>query len=62
MVQKTTIEISTRLRDFLIKNSTNKKQSYEDVILLLLGTKQLTKEQKEECKKNYESRCKIKSK
>jgi len=54
MGQKTSIAISKKLRDFLDKNSTNKKQTYEDIIWLLLGTKTLTKEQKEECKKSYE--------
>lgn len=54
MVKNTTIKISTRLRDFLIKNSTNKKQTYEDIIWLLLGTKTLTAEQKNFCKAGYE--------
>lgn len=54
MVQKTTIEITMRLRDFLINNSTNKNQTYEDVIWRLLGTKTLTKEEKAYCKSEYE--------
>lgn len=54
MTQKTTIAISQRLRKFLDDNSTNKKQTYEDVIWMLLGTKTLTKEQKAECRSAYE--------
>jgi citrate synthase len=54
MVQETTIRISHKLRDYLIKNSANKTQSYEDVIWMLLGAKALTKEQREEAKAEYE--------
>ena len=54
MVINTTIKISHRLRDFLIKNSTNKNQTYEDIIWILLGTKTMTKEQKDFCKASYE--------
>ena len=54
MARKTTIAISERLRKFLDDNSTNKKQTYEDVIWRLLGTKMLTKDQKDYCKKGYE--------
>jgi citrate synthase len=54
MVTNTTIKISQRLKEYLIKNSLNKTQSYEDVIWMLLGAKALTKEQKEEAKAEYE--------
>lgn len=54
MNAKTSIQISQRLKKFLINNSTNKNQSYEDIIWLLLGTKTLTKEQKDLCKSAYE--------
>lgn len=37
MVKTTTIKISFKLRDFLIEKSTNKEQTYEDIIWLLLG-------------------------
>ena len=53
-IQKPRIVISTRLKKFLDKNSVNKSQTYEDVIWMLLGTKTLTKEQKDLCKSAYE--------
>lgn len=42
--QKTTIEITIKLRDFLIKKSVRKNQSYEDVIWSLIGAKEITQE------------------
>ncbi len=36
MKETTTIKISHKLRDFLIKKSTSKNQSYEDIIWLLI--------------------------
>lgn len=44
--QKTTIEISLKLKDFLIKKSVRKNQSYEDVIWALIGAKEITQEDK----------------
>ncbi|MHA1201316.1 MAG: hypothetical protein ACTSQ4_02190 [Candidatus Heimdallarchaeaceae archaeon] len=52
--QKVSVKLSKRLRDFLDKNSTNKRQTYEDVIWVLLGTKTLTKDQRAECISAYE--------
>ncbi len=43
MVQKTTIEISLQLRDFLYEKSTRKGQSYEDIIWMLIGNKEILK-------------------
>jgi len=54
MAQKTTIKISDQLKKFLIKNSVNKTQSYEDVIWMLIGTNTLTKDQKAIAKRTYE--------
>ena len=48
---KSSIKISDRLKQFLIKNSTNKTQTYEDIIWMLIGTNTLTKEQKLKAKK-----------
>ena len=54
MGQKPKIQISERLKKVLDDNSTNRKQTYEDVIWRLLGTKTLTKEEKAYCKSAYE--------
>jgi|TARA_R100000501_G_C2622598_1_gene115776 flavoprotein len=54
MVNNTTIKISHKLKDYLIKNSVSKTQSYEDVIWMMLGAKTLTQQQKAEAKSNYE--------
>lgn len=44
-MQNTTIKISKKLKDYLIKNSVNKTQSYEDVIWMLIGTNTHNKSQ-----------------
>lgn len=62
MAQKPKIQISDRLKKFLDDNSTHKNQTYEDIIWLLLGTKTLTKEQKDYCKEAYEDALQIKMK
>ena len=54
MIQKPKIQISEKLKNFLDKNSTHKKQTYEGIIWRLLGEKTLTKEQKQFCRASYE--------
>ena len=54
MVQKPKIQISVKLKKFLDDNSINRKQSYEDVIWMLIGTNTLTKSQKIKAKSKYE--------
>lgn len=51
---KRSVKISDELRDFLIKNSTSKIQTFEDIIWMLIGTNTLTKEQKAKAKLKYE--------
>jgi len=40
MVQKPKIQISDKLKKFLDKNSTNKNQTYEDIIWDLINKKE----------------------
>lgn len=49
------IKISKRLKEFLDKSSTHKGQTYDDIIWRLLGQKELTKEQKQEVKADFEN-------
>ena len=53
MTQKTTIEISHKLRDFLIKKSTRKNQSYEEVLWMLIGNKEIAKEDSQQIPPKY---------
>ena len=51
---KRSIKISDKLKDYLDKNSVSRRQTYEDVIWMMLGAKTLTQQQKAEAKSNYE--------
>ncbi len=53
MVQKTTIEISLKLRDFLLEKSSRKNQSYEDVLWMLIGNKDIAKEDLKQLPPDY---------
>ncbi len=55
-MQKTTIEISHKLRDFLIEKSTRKGQSYEQVLWMLIGNKEISKESKKQLPSEYEGK------
>ena len=52
-MKNTTIKISHKLRDFLINKSTRKGQSYEDVLWMLIGNKEIKKEDKNQTPSEY---------
>lgn len=52
--QTSSVRISNKLKDFLDDNSVARKQTYEDVIWMLIGTNTLSKEQKNKAKSKYE--------
>ncbi len=51
---KVSVKMSKKLRDFLDDNSVSRKQTYEDVIWMLIGINTLTKKQKIKAKSKYE--------
>ncbi len=62
MVVKTSISISIKLRDFLDEHSTRRGQTYEDVIWMLIGNKEITKENKKQLPSEYEDKLNTKKK
>lgn len=54
-IKKSSIQVSERLVKFLKNNCVRKGETYEEIIWRLLGQKALTKEQKQEVKRGYES-------